>query len=270
MLNPNITELHIPHAAELARLAEFAYLPANEALMASRLRGYSTVHFAENPQSDTQALVVSDEANVVVALRGTNCLRDVLTDGALCKDAFPGGKVHRGFRAALGSLADELREAVEEIGAGRALWLTGHSLGASLALLAAGEAAMVLDRAIHGVYAFAPPRPGDRDWRVAYDAVLGDSTFCFVRDADVVPRLPPRALGYSHVGQMVLLKDGQMRATGAAWKNQLNVQVDPSAAWRDGSPLEDHRIANYRSDIELIAAEAAGSERTQDELLPRP
>jgi hypothetical protein len=153
----------------------------------------------------TQALAALGEEFAVIAFRGTetflpgrdpvtlldNVAEDYLTDLRipLVPARQPArGRVHRGFRNAL----DEIWEPLSELAArlrrddpGRAIWLTGHSLGGALALLAASR---LPD--IQGVYVFGAPYVGDADFR----ASLPVRPVRFVHGSDLVTRVPVFAL----------------------------------------------------------------------------
>jgi len=84
------------------------------------------------------------------------------------------------------------------------LWITGHSLGGAIAVLAA----MRLFRELpggptaQGVYTFGQPRVAKLGFAAAYQASpLWNRTFRFVNNMDIVPRVPPRVLKYCHVGR---------------------------------------------------------------------
>ena len=75
-----------------------------------------------------------------------------------------GGKVHRGFKAALSEVWTSLEKHISNLHRNNLkIWLTGHSLGAALATLAADR----LGNA-QGLYTFGSPRIGDRDFKNQY------------------------------------------------------------------------------------------------------
>ncbi|MCK7478059.1 MAG: lipase family protein [Candidatus Moduliflexus flocculans] len=68
-----------------------------------------------------------------------------------------GSKVHRGFKSALEEVWDDLFPYLKALqGRGCRIWMTGHSLGAALATLAADRYGEV-----QGVYTFGSPRVGN-------------------------------------------------------------------------------------------------------------
>jgi hypothetical protein len=88
------------------------------------------------------------------------------------------------------------------------LLITGHSLGAAMAVIAAAclvfgpDAESSRDRMLRGVYTFGQPMVGDEDFVSMCGARFGDRLFRHVFDDDVVPRVPPATVpGFAHFGQ---------------------------------------------------------------------
>jgi len=270
MLSPATTAFRVSHAADLAALSRISYLAPHLAEDASRALGYTEVRFVQSAEHDTQVLVAADAGNLVVAFRGTSAFADLVTDACACMAAFPAGKVHRGFRAALDAVAQPLRDACADLTAGRALWLTGHSLGGSLALLAAFEAVFELAVPIHGVYVFGAARPGNGAFADAYQAKLAAQTWCFVRDDDPVPRLLPRAAGYRDAAPIVRLEHGEIIQDPASWLLRLSEALDPRVALADGGPIGDHAINRYCADLSALAMLANKEETTRCQLSLTP
>jgi hypothetical protein len=84
-----------------------------------------------------------------------------------------------------------------DVGA-RKLWVTGHSLGGALAVIAAAEFEGVFP--VTGLHTFGQPRVGFSAFRDFMNAHYAGRFFRFVNDDDIVPRVPP---GYSHVGTLM-------------------------------------------------------------------
>ena len=256
MLDPSVTAFDLRHAAHLARLSELAYRDIESPGVRDALAGVG--YEAEMvDRGGTQVLALWDERNLVFSFRGTEPTRlaDLCADAKICREPGPAGsKIHSGFRQALRVVEADLLRILRHHGSGRARWLTGHSLGGSLAILAAGLATVVLGESLHGVYAFAPARVGNGAWASLYGASVSRSWW-IARDLDGVPRLPPRAAGYRHVGGRRFLRDGCLVEGDGPWLLALAGTVDPLRLLVPGSgALEDHAVELYVRDLEALAA----------------
>jgi hypothetical protein len=110
--------------------------------------------------------------------------------------------------------------------------LTGHSLGAALAILAAWRLKQ-LGYQIAPLYLFGCPKVGGLVFQDAFDKVFPE-VYRFVNHNDVVPHLPPKPAPYEHVGQLCYFDQ--------AGQAHESYQSDWSAfklTW------DDHHIPNY-------------------------
>ena len=89
------------------------------------------------------------------------------------------------------------------------LLVSGHSLGAAMAVIAAMDA--LLDRQISGIFGdvrftgFASPRVGNADFAAAWTERFTGKAFQFMNYYDLIPHEPPRDTGYEHVLHMGVL-----------------------------------------------------------------
>jgi triacylglycerol lipase len=219
--NPNATGFNLVNAGWLVDFALLAY--GDENFISVRLEqsgliaaGFTFKFFA---RQTTQCFVVHNEAFAVLSFRGTEIdnFMGAFADWVRNLDFKPvadssGGRVHRGFAQNIAAVWDDTGEAglrnylkrILESGT-RTLWITGHSLGAALAVLAAERAVREANFVVNGVYTFGCPCVGDGGFKDHYTAQgLYDRTYRFVNDLDVVRRLPPGS-EYQHVGQLKLL-----------------------------------------------------------------
>jgi triacylglycerol lipase len=188
----------IINATWMAEMAALAYRESE--LSAEQLRrwGYSRIAEFADRRTDTYAFLAAKDNTLILSFRGTSGLKNFLTDAnALRVRAdWLKGTVHDGFKSALNSVWPEI---VSKIGPHEEqqneIWLTGHSLGAALAQLAALRLTQEGYR-VHNVYTFGTPRVGDRDFVADYDQKLGARTFPHVNHRDIVTRVPLVAMGY--------------------------------------------------------------------------
>ncbi len=115
------------------------------------------------------------------------------------------GAVHRGFATIYGRISKAVIQAVEELDGSKPLYLSGHSLGAPLASLAAWDIAQKVPALRNNLrlYTYAAPRLGDPVFAEAFSSRVPNA-YRVVNQADLVPKLPPtraRNLVYVHTGE---------------------------------------------------------------------
>jgi hypothetical protein len=224
----------VRNAQFLALASDLAYLAS-----AAGVEGFRTQLGLEArllSVGNTQAYIATNADHIVVAFRGTESpatldgLKDcLLTDAAnlliqphgdLGTDFAAAGvaaRWHDGFMRALASIWDPLLEGVqaERQKNDRPIWVTGHSLGGALALLAAWRFKRKFVP-VHQIYTFGAPMVGNDETAAAIDRELPDRVFRYVNDHDPVPQLPTLSLlanSYRHSQKEILLGGA---AAGAA------------------------------------------------------
>jgi triacylglycerol lipase len=165
---------------------------------------------------DTEAVVLSNARLILVVFRGTEGLtavQDWVTNAKhlmhVCPTSWGAVKAHRGFYNALSTVYQGVRDEVRSRRKNnQKVFLTGHSLGGALAQLCAYRFQKVGGVPVSGVYVFGSPRFADITLANAYNALLGDKTFRWVKDLDFASKLPVYAgaalpsTKYHHVGQL--------------------------------------------------------------------
>ncbi|MCB9284603.1 MAG: lipase family protein [Lewinellaceae bacterium] len=191
----------LPNAMTLADCSHLAYFGPAYVQKQLGLWGYEVFQWVEDAKTDTQAFITGNDNYLIVCFRGTSSGADALVDAKFLKiDAFGGrGRVHRGFQGALDSVWSQLKAAVDSLGPNKKLFICGHSLGAALAELAAHRFALG-GYPVAGVYVYGSPRVGNRDFMDAYNELLEDKTFLHINNKDIVATIPPRILGFNHLG----------------------------------------------------------------------
>jgi predicted lipase len=151
----------------------------------------------------TAGFVVEGSDLIVIVFRGTTDRLDWITNVNARFVALQGGtRVHTGFFQAYWPIRDVMfdfvKRAVQD--KPRPIYITGHSLGGALALMATAELANDDDATIRdciaACYTFGCPRAGDSSFDIFVKAPL----YRITNGVDLVPAIPPAILGYRHVG----------------------------------------------------------------------
>ncbi len=163
-------------------------------------------------RDDNRGMVLANDEVIVIVFRGTRLKvhtvldvaevvlinqQDLWTDSNLLPAVFAaGGHVHAGFLNAFRDVRYQLDAFAQAKAPRQQLWLTGHSLGGALAVLAAAHLG---SSAVHGLATFGCPRVGD----AAFASVLPRQGFSrFVHRDDWIVTVPPEILGYVHAGTL--------------------------------------------------------------------
>ncbi|KAE9136520.1 hypothetical protein PF006_g14368 [Phytophthora fragariae] len=131
-------------------------------------------------------------------------VEDVAAKIPLLNMALP--RVHRGFWIAYESIRDQLKEVTRLIldeNPGVSVYITGHSMGGALAVLAAYDLAVNFSIKVN-MYNFGGPRVGNPSFRQHYDRCVPTS-YRVVMDGDIVPGWPKFWGLYQHVGTEISL-----------------------------------------------------------------
>jgi hypothetical protein len=222
--------------------------------------------------TDTLAFIAANAASVFVCFRGTQDLRNWITDldcrrVATQVQGSNKAEVHAGFRDALNSVLPGLRETLTRLAAGKAnVFFTGHSLGGALAMLAAGwwETGIALPSARQWLYTFGQPRVGNAAWTAWYDRCLKDRSWRVVHAEDIVPRVPWLLHSYRHAGHEAFYDAlGVLHLDLPWWGKAASDVLGTWAEWRAAgrvAQLADHHVLTYQR---LFAAAPADPVRAE-------
>lgn len=168
------------------------------------------------PLSDTRGIIAERSGATLVAFAGTDPLNllNWVSDFYLGR---PKADVHEGFLDAATSVWPTVSRALQQaMSQNRPIYVTGHSLGAAVALatldMAAREPTALRSAQ---VYVFGCPRVGRGDFKDRYNAVFGASTYRLVHGQDIVPSVPPSELEFRHVGRFISCASGGKFADGS-------------------------------------------------------
>jgi triacylglycerol lipase len=189
----------------LAEASTLVY--SDDAFAWQRLRqaGFEQIQFFE--RSGTYCFLAANGRFAIVAFRGSEIwkrgehfdaqriLADMKTNIDIRLPVWTqGGRVHSGFKTALEEVWNMLRPEIERLQShGIKIWLTGHSLGAALATLAADRL-----QDVPGLYTFGSPRVGDRGFQAHFHV----PAYRVVNGKDIVASVPGKN-PFRHVGELV-------------------------------------------------------------------
>lgn len=230
------------NARTLALASDLAYYAESEGKAAFREQlGLDARLFSVG---NTQAYLATNDEHIVVAFRGTEAptalegIKDwlltnasnllILPEGDLGTDfaaAGVGTRWHMGFITALGDIWDPLFEAIqaERKKSDRPLWLTGHSLGGALAILAGWR----LKRQfvpVHQIYTFGAPMVGNDETARAFDREMPDKIFRYINTQDPIPSLPTVSLlanRYAHCVKEIALGTAEAASSTVDFFRQM-------------------------------------------------
>ena len=265
----------------LAVACDLAYFP--QAVGAPRFQAELGMTATLIGVDNTQAYVLGNDQHLVVAFRGSedpttiDGLKDwfltnamnllILPEGRLGPDfsaAGAGARFHQGFVSAITEIWDPLFAEVEaQLKVNdRMLWVTGHSLGGALALLASW---LFLRKTIpvHQIYTFGAPMVGNKEVAAAFAREYPGQIFRYVNGPDPIPLLPMMSLvanDFSQVDKhMPLGEHGEAAnlivylksAAGDAWQGLLTGDIGEKVWGGIKNKISAHFMDGYRGNFKV-------------------
>lgn len=200
-------------------------------------------------RNSAQAALVEHADYLCLTFRGTDEARDWLDNVNVLPDQALFGSFHRGFLASVRDVWEPLFARLEALQAERPrpLFLTGHSLGGSMATVAA---ALLLHGGIPfaAVYTYGQPRAMGTETAERFNRLAQDRFFRFQNNNDIVTRAPARLAGFRHVGTYLYIsEDGIIHREHDFWLRFRDAVEGAGNALRDFSIdlISDHRMDLY-------------------------
>lgn len=222
--------------------------------------GFETTHIVQ--RLGLRAFVTKRPGLTVVAFRGTKEISNWAANLLACPDILQTGERHTGFSEALNRIWTDLLKFIP-YQENDQLWITGHSLGGAMAVLAVDNL-LKLDVSPERLclYTFGQPRVGTKSFQKRFDSIMKHA-YGVVRANDIVPTVPFTSTGYCHMGSLRFL-DNHGRLYNDTHYHLHDIArtcgLDSSASsmfyqWLQGLKyLEKHRSAE-----KLAAEETLGS-----------
>lgn len=219
---------------------------------------YPDAYYLEDKETDTQGFVLLSDGELVISFRGTQQLKDWLTDVNAFHMVYPYDNpdtklmVHRGFMMAYLSVRESIHYLVQNYAKDiKKITVTGHSLGGALALLCAVDMQYNF-RYLVQAYVSGNPMVGNKYFVSSYNKRVPETIRTFMRK-DVVPKLPPEWFesktydGFAHAGKPFPIGPNNPLLGIFTWFKKLFHKADSLL-----DDLVNHDIGLYRTEIEKL------------------
>lgn len=258
-INPYKTKLNHGNAYWMARLSKMVYTEKqdnspDEDKILKELKGEDPGFNEVVPFSvgNTQAMFVDHKQYFCIAFRGTEERGDWRDNFNADKFKLPrhGYEVHEGFFNQFSNVWEQIEKTHSERREKdpRPLFFTGHSLGGGIATVATAMWVLDGDRQFTSTYTFGQPRAVTIETARILAPMFGSRFFRFHNNNDIVPRVPPRFMEFSHVGQIVYIDtDKEMHLDPGFWFRFQDKFRGAWDAWKEpGTDIfADHDMEDY-------------------------
>jgi hypothetical protein len=251
-----------------AELSQAAYFPQTDSSVAKF--GMPCIKFLKDTVTNTRGFILADTGAIVVCMKGTNDLRSALVDaaffqagyfykGALCKFFefllffLDKEKIHAGFMGTYATVRHDVVSTVSDLlkAKKREVFVTGHSLGAALATLAAYDIASTC-RVDACLYTFGSPRVGNPLFAKNFNTKVKNA-YRVKNFDDVVGCVPleklelkGKKLEYRHAGALEQLDTNGQIVPDEICPSKERIIEELSSQ----SPIANHDIADYIQKLE--------------------
>lgn len=212
--------------------------------------------------SGAEIYLFGTKHDCLVVSRGTEPTKwdDISADANAWTVALEIGRVHSGFHGHVDVLWPKIELALRENQ--RPVWFAGHSLGGAMATVCAVRCRLSqIPSNPRAIFTYGSPRVGDRN----YSKYLNIRHYRWVNNNDIVPRVPPRWMGYRHMGREIYLnRRGRISSLPAwlRWHDSWRGFLRSLRKWKLDY-LSDHSMVEYLRHIrKYYEEEEVGGKRT--------
>lgn len=159
----------------------------------------------------------------MLSFRGTSNIGQWVRDARILPAGHAWGLVHRGFKKGV-DIVHGYVDAFAAVAATKPyVWITGHSLGGALAVIAAAN--LKLKGINASTYTYGQPRAGYINFADNFDRKLSGRLYRFINQMDIVARLPPGLL-FKHCGiPKRIVRPGVLESVEAMLNAELPVEA---------------------------------------------
>ena len=223
---------------EFAKISATTYDNPKDSKSKFKALGYTIVEFFD--VNGAQGYLLKGADSHVLSFRGTEVTEksDVLADLKAGKNLeASGGKVHVGFKDELNKLWPAITVSLANIDT---LYVTGHSLGAAMATIAASR----IQTKVIALVTFGSPRAGNQEFVNS----LSVTHYRVQNNCDDVTKVPFLLMGFAHHGTHKYMNfDGEFRDL-TAWqqiKDMVRSRLKARAKGQKFIGVFDHMMENY-------------------------
>jgi len=223
---------------EFAKISATTYDNPKDSKSKFKALGYTIVQFFD--VDGAQGYLLKGADSHVLSFRGTEVTEksDVLADLKAGKNLeASGGKVHVGFKDELNKLWPAITVSLANIDT---LYVTGHSLGAAMATIAASR----IQTKVIALVTFGSPRAGNQEFVNS----LAVTHYRVQNNCDDVTKVPFLLMGFAHHGTHKYMNfDGEFRDL-TAWqqiKDMVRSRLKARAKGQKFIGVFDHMMENY-------------------------
>ena len=238
-----------PELLIFANIAAITYDDPKTAKTKFNAIGCTIVEFFDI--DNAQAYLLKNNGTItVLSFRGTEVTEksDVLADLKSGKNLEAcGGKVHVGFKGEINKLWPALEKATSNIDK---LYVTGHSLGAAMATIAAGR----MQSKVLALVTFGSPRVGNKQ----YVNSLTVTHYRVQNNCDDVTKVPFKLMGFAHHGTHKYLNYYGAFRTLTPWQQVKDMVRSRAKAYTKGQKFlgaYDHMMDNYIAKLGKLGEE---------------
>jgi triacylglycerol lipase len=230
-----------------AKLSAYAYKTEAQAKVATKKMGFPWCKLIS--RDGAECLIVKDRNDLWFAFRGTepSKINDVMADLNVIKGAAKaGGKVHSGFQQEVNDLWMDILAEIEhndQLKVRKDVYMTGHSLGAAMATIAATRYQPI------ELFTFGSPRVGGSK----FIRNIKCPHLRFMNNNDIVCRIPPAWLGFRHHGDMIYFNSEGVKQDKPTWKDLFKGVLNSWKRWKFFDGIVDHGMPNYVKAITKLA-----------------
>lgn len=195
-----------------------------------------------------QAYLLKDMNGIyVLSFRGTEVTEksDILADLKAGKNSEAcGGKVHVGFKGEVNKLWPALYKAIDSV---ESLYVTGHSLGAAMATIAASR----MQSKVTALITFGSPRVGNVEFVKSLNVVH----YRVQNNCDDVTKVPFRLVGFRHHGTHKYMNYYGAFRDLTPWqrvKDMVRSRLKARSKGQRFIGVFDHMMASYIAKLEKL------------------